>query len=214
MLSPQCFVEKLEREEDEGYLWIYWNTLFTLNFFRLCVPLTSSAECWFWTRSIKAFHFNSSILLTFHPKEFSAMFFILLCALNFDRIFYSDELWLTVTLHWSVMQKQHTSFLNICKSQFQGWWNKGKSGGINSSNCLLQKSMEVSGSRSLHRVLAALPKCKRPCGVGASCLSEQCHMNKLSEMGNRRRDQWVSHLPGLNWLLGSFSPFKSFRSQF
>lgn len=126
-------------------------------------------------------------------------------------------LWWTVTHSDSALEchaKATYQVLNICKSRFHGWWNKGKSGGINSSNCLLQKSMEVSGSRSLHRVLAALPKCKRPCGVGTSCLSEQCHMNKHSEMGNRRKAQWVSHLPGLNWLLGSFPPFKSFRSQF
>ena len=29
-------------------------------------------------------------------------------------------------------------------------------------------------------VLAALAKCKRRCGAGAPCLSELCHMNKLS----------------------------------
>lgn len=61
------------------------------------------------TRSSKAFHFNSSLLVTFCPKEFSAMLFMLLCALDFD------EMSLTVTLHQNVMQNQGISGVDIYK---------------------------------------------------------------------------------------------------
>lgn len=129
---------------------------------------------------------------------------------EFFTLMECDSQWLCI----GVSCKSNTSvFLSICKrvgSRADG--TKGRSEGINSSNC--QKSMKVSGSRSLHRVLAALAKCKRPRGVGASCLSEQCHMNKLSEMGNRRRNQWDSHLCRLKWLFGSLPFFKTFRSRF
>lgn len=71
------------------------------------------------------------------------MLFILLCVLDFDRIFY---LW-NVTHSDSALEYHakttHPFFKYLQKSWFQGWWNKGRSEGINSSNCLRQKSMKV-----------------------------------------------------------------------
>lgn len=134
-------------------------------------------------RNTKAINFNNSILLIFHPKYFSALLF---CCVHWILTEFFTLMQHDSHVCTGVSCKSNMSvFIYLQKSHFQGWWNKVKSERINFSNCQLQQSMKVSGSRILHKVLQQ-PNVRDHGERGAS---DQCHMNKLSEMGNVRRNK-------------------------